>query len=413
MKLQHFLPLIILFAPTGPRLHAAPPQVSRRLCEPLFPTVCGSSLSATRWPLWSPWRRISWSAAMRRRRISGNGSCAGAHGVSRMRGDDGGSDRRHLCAARRRKQRRYAAEHHAVFRHCSGGRSRRCSQAQAACMHGIDDSQQEWAQERGAIEQEVARDLSNPTYKFIDRLNQDMFAGTPYAHDPLGTKSSFDATTGEMLKDFYDEVVHARQRHPGHRGRRGSRRDNGEDQAVVRRHSQPSSARAAGRRFEAGQVGDFHARQQSSLRARLHRLPLPGTDSPDYAASQILADVLASQRADLYGMVPAGKALAAEFGMAETYPKASVGYGAGGAACRSGRDRRHRRNAADSGPLCAEGRAGRSGGRGHSQRGCAGRVSSATPFPGWPTSGRMRWPPRVATLPMKTLTPSSGSRSPT
>ncbi len=54
---------------------------------------------------------------------------------------------------------------------------------------------------------------------------------------------------------------------------------------------------------------------------------MPGTDSPDYAASQVLADVLASQRADLYGMVPAGKALAAEFGMAETYPKASVGFG--------------------------------------------------------------------------------------
>ena len=54
---------------------------------------------------------------------------------------------------------------------------------------------------------------------------------------------------------------------------------------------------------------------------------MPGTDSPDYAAAQILADVLASQRGDLYGMVPAGKALAAEFGMAETYPKASVGFG--------------------------------------------------------------------------------------
>jgi zinc protease len=76
-------------------------------------------------------------------------------------------------------------------------------QAQAACLHGIDDSEQEWSQERGAIEQEVARDLSNPTYKFVSRLNEDMFAGTPYAHDPLGTKSSFDATTGEMLKDFY------------------------------------------------------------------------------------------------------------------------------------------------------------------------------------------------------------------
>ena len=75
--------------------------------------------------------------------------------------------------------------------------------AQAACLQDIDDSQQEWSQERGAIEQEVARDLSNPTYKFVTRLNEDMFAGTPYAHDPLGTKSSFDATTGEMLKEFY------------------------------------------------------------------------------------------------------------------------------------------------------------------------------------------------------------------
>ena len=76
-------------------------------------------------------------------------------------------------------------------------------QAQSICLHGIEDSQAEWARERGAIEQEVARDLSNPTYKFISRLNEDMFAGTPYAHDPLGTKASFDKTTGEMLKTFY------------------------------------------------------------------------------------------------------------------------------------------------------------------------------------------------------------------
>jgi len=52
-----------------------------------------------------------------------------------------------------------------------------------------------------------------------------------------------------------------------------------------------------------------------------------GNRLADYAALQILADVLASQRADIYGMVPAGKALAAEFGIAENYPKASVGYG--------------------------------------------------------------------------------------
>jgi zinc protease len=54
---------------------------------------------------------------------------------------------------------------------------------------------------------------------------------------------------------------------------------------------------------------------------------MPGTDSPDYAAAQVLSDILASQRADVYGMVPAGKALYAGFGIAENYPKASVGFG--------------------------------------------------------------------------------------
>src|SRR5260370_37410355 len=73
----------------------------------------------------------------------------------------------------------------------------------AACMQDIKDSQEEWAQEKGAIEQEVARDLSNPTYKFVTRVSKDLFAGTPYSHDPLGTKESFDATTGEMLRNFY------------------------------------------------------------------------------------------------------------------------------------------------------------------------------------------------------------------
>jgi zinc protease len=49
-------------------------------------------------------------------------------------------------------------------------------QAQAACMRGIDDSQEEWSQEGGAIEQEVAEDLSDPWYWLIQRMKQDMFA---------------------------------------------------------------------------------------------------------------------------------------------------------------------------------------------------------------------------------------------
>ena len=71
-------------------------------------------------------------------------------------------------------------------------------------MAGVLDSKQGWDQERGAIEQEVAQDLSNPEYVLYDKLRAIMFSGTPYAHDALGTRPSFEKTSAEMLKRFYD-----------------------------------------------------------------------------------------------------------------------------------------------------------------------------------------------------------------
>lgn len=200
-------------------------------------------------------------------------------------------------------------------------------QAQAACMRGADNTPAEWAQERGAIEQEVARDLSNPTYKFLDRLNQDMFAGTPYAHDPLGTKPSFDATTAQMLGDFYKQWYTPANAI-----------------MVIAGDVEPTAALAEIKRlFEpipSHPLPPHPAINLQPVKSETFTLDsnlpyvlgfiayrMPGTDSPDYAAAQILADVLGSQRGDLYALVPAGKALAAEFQFAESYPKASVGFG--------------------------------------------------------------------------------------
>ena len=200
-------------------------------------------------------------------------------------------------------------------------------QAQAACLRGVDDSEEEWAHERGAIEQEVSRDLSNPTYKFIDRLNGDMFAGTPYAHDPLGTRASFDATTGAMLKDFYKKWYTP-----------------GNAILVIVGDVDPTATMAKVKQLY-GDIANHPLPEHPAINLTPVKpetftldsnLPyvlgfiayrMPGTDSPDYAATQILADILASQRGDVYGMVPAGKALYAGFGVAESYPKASVGYG--------------------------------------------------------------------------------------
>jgi zinc protease len=200
-------------------------------------------------------------------------------------------------------------------------------QAQAACLRGIDDSDAEWNQERGAIEQEVARDLSNPTYKFLNRLNGDIFAGTPYSHDSLGTRPSFDKTTGAMLKEFADKwytpsnaiLIVVGDVDPAATL----------DKIRKMYADMPSRPVPAHPKIELQPVKAETFTLDSNLPYVLGFVAwrMPGTGSPDYAAMQILADVLASQRADLYGMVPAGKALAAEFGVAETYPEASVGFG--------------------------------------------------------------------------------------
>jgi zinc protease len=213
----------------------------------------------------------------------------------------------------------------------------------SACMQDVQDSQQQWGEERGAIEQEVARDLSNPTYKFLTRLNEDLFSGTPYAHDALGTKDSFDATTGEMLKKFYRDWYAPNNAI-----------------LVITGDVDPPAALAAVKRY----YGPIPRRPTAEhpevnlqpVKAESFTLPsnlpytlvflafrMPGTSSPDFAAIRILSDVIGSQRADLYGLVPLGKALGTGFGLAETYPRASVGYAV--AALPAG---------ADAGPITSE-----------------------------------------------------------
>jgi zinc protease len=198
----------------------------------------------------------------------------------------------------------------------------------AACMTGIDDSAQQWELERGAIEQEVARDLSNPTYKFLTRLNQDVFAGTPYEHDALGTKSSFDATTGAMLKKFYETWYTPNNAVLVISG-------NVDPKTVLTTVRKlygniPRRAIPAKPEIKLQPVKSETFTLESDLPYKLVFLAyrMPGTDSPDYAAVQVLADVIGSERAALYDLTVQGKALGTQFGVAENYRRASVAFAA-------------------------------------------------------------------------------------
>jgi zinc protease len=196
----------------------------------------------------------------------------------------------------------------------------------AACMQDIQDSQEEWAQEKGAIEQEVARDLSNPTYKFLTRLNADLFSGTVYSHDALGTKDSFEATTGEMLKSFYKRwyapnnaiLVIAGDVEPNAVLAKVKELYGKIEKRPVPAHPDVS--------LRPVKTESFTLDSNLPYLLVFTAYRMPGTESRDFAAVRILSDVLASQRGNLYALVPQGKALAAEFGLAQTFPKASVGY---------------------------------------------------------------------------------------
>src|SRR3954453_9146172 len=196
----------------------------------------------------------------------------------------------------------------------------------AACMTDAEDSDAEWAKERGAINQEVSRDLSNPIYKFITRLNQDLFAGTTYANDALGSRESFEKTTAAMLKKFYTDwyapnnaiLVVAGDVDPA-----GTLEKIKQYYGSIPKRTIPARPEV---KLSPVKAESFTLDSNLPYLLSLISFRFPGTDSPDYAAARILADVLSSQRGELFNLVAEGKALGTDFSLLETYRKASAAF---------------------------------------------------------------------------------------
>jgi zinc protease len=198
---------------------------------------------------------------------------------------------------------------------------------EALRMRAALDNPKEWNKERGAIEQEVAQDLSEPSYRLFEKLRARMFAGTPYAHDALGTRPSFEKTSARMLKSFHDTWYAPNNAI-----------------LVIAGDVDPPGALSEVRRL----FGDIPARKLPA-KPRVHLRPVHGTsftidtDHPngslmialrvpgpkdaDFAALEVLADVLSNRRFELYGLVPKGKAIAAEFAL-DPLPESGLAYAA-------------------------------------------------------------------------------------
>ncbi|MCL5268475.1 MAG: insulinase family protein, partial [Bacteroidetes bacterium] len=194
-------------------------------------------------------------------------------------------------------------------------------------MRGILGTDSLWDKERGAIEQEVASDLSNPEYVFYTKLLAAMFDGTPYAHDALGTRPSFNHTSAAMLDNFHQSwyvpnnavLVIVGDVEP----------QKALDQVKELFGSIPSRPLPPRPEFKLEPVKPDTMRLSTDLPYgfAIIAFRMPGTNSPDYAACQVLSDVLSSQRGDLYALVPAGRALYAGF-QYDALPKAGLGFAA-------------------------------------------------------------------------------------
>ena len=167
---------------------------------------------------------------------------------------------------------------------------------EALRMAGVSDSEEAWGKERGAIEQEVAQDLSNPSYMLYQRLRAELFAGTPYEHDALGTRPSFDKTSAAMLKDFHDKWYAPNNAILVIVGDL----DLKATLAEVKTLFGPLKAKKLSARpkmtFKQVQAASFSIDTDSSYETQVIAMRLPGLDSRDFPALEVLADVLASHR---------------------------------------------------------------------------------------------------------------------
>jgi zinc protease len=198
---------------------------------------------------------------------------------------------------------------------------------EALRMRAALNTAQEWSQERGAIEQEVAQDLSEPGYVLYSKLRARLFAGTPYAHDALGSRPSFEKTTARMLQGFHQSWYAPNNAILVIAGDVDPKAALGE---VTRLFGDIPAKKLPPRpavRLRPVAPASFTVDTDRPNGTLMVAIRTPGPRSADFAALEVLADVLSNRRYDLYGLVPAGKAIAAEFAL-DPLPEAGLGYAA-------------------------------------------------------------------------------------
>ncbi|MDQ6826058.1 MAG: insulinase family protein, partial [Candidatus Eremiobacteraeota bacterium] len=196
---------------------------------------------------------------------------------------------------------------------------------EASRAQGLLLSQKDWNIERGAILNEVTQDNSIATYRLFRKITTNVLGGTPYANETLGTLASFKhQINAPQLRAFYGAWYHPNNAVFVIVGDV----DGPSTVAKVRKYFGSIPAAPLPRRKPVTLRGTHSAvyREESDFPVTFVALGyrFPGYSDRDYAAAQIIGDVLNSQRSRLYDLVVAGKVLYAGFNP-DTYATAGIG----------------------------------------------------------------------------------------
>ncbi|MGH8234747.1 MAG: M16 family metallopeptidase [Rhodanobacteraceae bacterium] len=191
-------------------------------------------------------------------------------------------------------------------------------------MRGAELTAKGWDLEKGAIEQEVSRDISSPDFLALQKAEKILYAGTGYAMTPLGSRPTFDKTNSAILKEFYNHwykpnnaiLVIAGDVDP-----MATLAEVKQFFGPIKPGVLPPRAPVHLEPYKAQTISQSTSDPTGAV-AYFYRMP--GQRSKDYAAMQVLLDVLNNARSPLSDLAAQGKVLSAS---ADAQPFAYGGLG--------------------------------------------------------------------------------------
>ncbi|HEX3671381.1 MAG TPA: pitrilysin family protein [Candidatus Cybelea sp.] len=194
---------------------------------------------------------------------------------------------------------------------------------------GVLMAQDQWAQERGPITQEVQQDNSSAFFRLFVKMQDRLIGGTPYAKNTLGTVAGFakSVDSAQLLK-FYRTWYHPNNGIYVITGDVDPQATIAQVKSLFGDVPAATLPARAPVRLQPLRPALYHDVSDQAFTAVALGFRFPGYDSPDYAAGQILGDVLSSQRSTFGGLAYTGQALATQFAT-QIYPKIGIGIAVG------------------------------------------------------------------------------------